>query len=310
MDFVYKFRAQVWSVLPADDTIRFEGSSELRLVAPFDRILLGDFDAPGQPEGDATLRLLPSGEEIDPDFAEAVRVTGPDFVSDLLVILEEDDDGSGREIQLLLTLDGDPLPEPAIGTNIETFAADFAIEFFTRADEDDTPIFTGPYPTGAEIAFADLPDFELLGRRGESLLPGDAAARLARAQEIARLYEAGLDRDGAIDEGGLNFWIDAAGQGFTDIQIADAFLESPEFTASFGAVDTLSDLELVERLYQNVLNRDGEPAGVEFWTGALAGGFSRQDLLLAFADSSENRDGTPFVETLFGSEPGIWEFPA
>jgi len=141
----------------------------------------------------------------------------------------------------------------------------------------------------------------------------DEGATTEEAQSIALLYETSLNRDGDIDFAGLNFWIDVleADNGFGRDEIAQAFLDSPEFEASFGDVDALSNRELVDTLYLNVLNRGGETAGVDFWTNAADDpNFSRGQLLSAFAISPENRQESEFVDNLAELDPGIWDFTA
>lgn len=140
---------------------------------------------------------------------------------------------------------------------------------------------------------------------------------MEQAQTVAYLYEAGLDRDGNIDLPGLNFWIDRREDGLSERQLSRAFLESREFETAFGdafdqtSPDYLTNRELVEQLYRNVLNREGEVRGVDFWTGLVSQpNFTRADLLLAFAESPENVAGSPFVETLAEAAPGEWEFVA
>ncbi|MEO1599177.1 MAG: DUF4214 domain-containing protein [Pseudomonadota bacterium] len=131
------------------------------------------------------------------------------------------------------------------------------------------------------------------------------------AETVAYLYEAGLNRNGEIDLPGLNFWIDQREAGFSERDLANAFLQSGEFEAAFGDPDTLSDEALVEVLYRNVLDREGEAGGIAFWTSQVAQeSFDRADLLLAFAASAENVAGSPFVETLEETAPGEWEFVA
>ena len=132
----------------------------------------------------------------------------------------------------------------------------------------------------------------------------------AAAQQLALLYEAGLDRDGNIDTPGLNFWIDAREGGQSLRGISQAFLDSREFTVAFGDIDALTDRALVEQLYRNVLDRAGEPGGVEFWTGRLADGVSRAVMLIAFARSPENVGTSAFVEDLAEVSPGVWDFVA
>jgi hypothetical protein len=66
---------------------------------------------------------------------------------------------------------------------------------------------------------------------------------------------------------------------------------------------------MVEVLYRNVLNREGEQGGVDFWLGVLADPtFDRADLLLSFARSGENLEGSAFVGSLSETQPGIWQF--
>lgn len=126
---------------------------------------------------------------------------------------------------------------------------------------------------------------------------------------IARLYEAGLDRDGEIDRAGLNFWVDEFDGGRKPESIAASFLQSEEFTEAYGAVESLSDEDFVGRLYRNVLGRDGEASGVEFWTDALAAGSSRGEVLADFATSRENEDATAFVREIVEVAPGDWYTP-
>ncbi len=136
-----------------------------------------------------------------------------------------------------------------------------------------------------------------------------------QAQQVAYLYEAGLDRDGNIDLPGLNFWIDRREEGLSERALSDAFLRSPEFNDSFGepfdtgAPDYLDDEALVIALYENVLDREFDQPGLDFWLGVLQQpNVDRADLLLAFAASDENVGGSPFVETLIEAEPGEWAF--
>lgn len=136
---------------------------------------------------------------------------------------------------------------------------------------------------------------------------------VAEARRVAYLYEAGLNRNGTIDAEGLNFWIDQREAGLSAVAVAGAFLASNEFRAAFGDPDALTDRELVELLFRNVLEREGDEGGIQFWTDLLqleANAITRPELLLAFARSPENIAGSPFVETLVEVAPGFWDFVA
>lgn len=138
---------------------------------------------------------------------------------------------------------------------------------------------------------------------------------VAAARTVAYLYEAALDRNGAIDAGGLNYWIDQREAGLSERGLAFEFLKSREFEAAFGdPLDPtdprhLDDFAFVTALYENVLDREADDGGRDFWLSVLARPeVDRADLLLNFAASRENVEGSPAVATLEEVEPGAWDF--
>jgi len=122
------------------------------------------------------------------------------------------------------------------------------------------------------------------------------------------VYETGLGR--FPDIAGLNFWASRIVDGRrSEETVANDFLISDEFASKFGAPDTLTDRELVETLYLNQLGRAGETAGVDFWTGRLAAdGFTREDLLIAFAESPENQVNAPRIADIRRRDDDSFDF--
>jgi len=108
-------------------------------------------------------------------------------------------------------------------------------------------------------------------------------AEVADAQAIARLYSAAFDR--YPDPDGLNFWLYSWTLDKSFLDIAEEFYQSPEFTESYGP---LTDRQFVDQLYFNVLGRNGDTRGVDFWLSQLASGASRASVLLGFSQSPEN----------------------
>jgi V8-like Glu-specific endopeptidase len=102
------------------------------------------------------------------------------------------------------------------------------------------------------------------------------------AGEAYRLYQAAFNR--VPDLGGLGFQINALDTGFSLVQIADNFLASPEFQQTYGA---LNDTQYITRLYENVLKREPEAAGLQFHLDELASGQSRAMVLTHFSESPE-----------------------
>lgn len=103
------------------------------------------------------------------------------------------------------------------------------------------------------------------------------------AARAARLYITALDRP--ADAVGLSFWARSLAEGqMTARQVAEAFIGSAEFQATYGALDNQG---FVAHLYRNAMEREADAAGLRHWTSRLAQGEGRADVLLGFADSAE-----------------------
>ena len=105
------------------------------------------------------------------------------------------------------------------------------------------------------------------------------------AGQAYRMYQAAFDR--APDAKGLGFWIAMMDNGVTQGAVSAGFVDSPEFKALYGANPT--NEELVTRMYQNVLHRAPEPAGIAFWLDVLDKKLAPvSEVLAAFSESPEN----------------------
>lgn len=106
------------------------------------------------------------------------------------------------------------------------------------------------------------------------------------AGQAYRIYRAAFDR--APDDAGLGFWIAAMDGGSKLAYIAGEFVRSQEFVKLYGAAP--SNAELVTRLYRNILDREPEQAGYEYWLDVLDRKLVDLPSLLAqFSESGENR---------------------
>ena len=117
--------------------------------------------------------------------------------------------------------------------------------------------------------------------------PVAAAPARPEEGEIERLYRAALGRQAEI--GGLHYWVKRRQTDLTLEAIASFFLASAEFDRRFGAPDDLSFVTLV---YAQVLERVPDEGGRRYWLDRLAGGLSRQRLVLLFSESPEFMDRT------------------
>lgn len=119
---------------------------------------------------------------------------------------------------------------------------------------------------------------------GDSGVTGGASnvtAPGASDDEITALYQQVLGR--APDQGGFDFWKNS---GYTADQIRDQFLLSDEYQNRVGAVPTTtgaSDAELTS-LYRDVLGREPDEAGFEFWKSS---GYTPEQIREQFLLSDE-----------------------
>jgi subtilisin-like proprotein convertase family protein len=113
------------------------------------------------------------------------------------------------------------------------------------------------------------------------------------AGQAYRLYQAAFDRK--PDLGGLGFYIWGLDTGVVNLTSAAAtFFNSVEFKNLYGT--SSSNERFVELLYRHVHHRAPDAGGIDFWIGALEnrGGiygriFSREEVLVAFSESPENK---------------------
>lgn len=119
------------------------------------------------------------------------------------------------------------------------------------------------------------------------------------AERVALLYEAALDR--MPDEGGLNYWFAKAGRGLEIVEIAGRFIVSEEFQKKY---DVVTDQDFIEQLYLNVLDREAETSGRDYWLGQMGAGASQAQVLSHFASSDENMANATWLSGLTDTDNG------
>lgn len=118
------------------------------------------------------------------------------------------------------------------------------------------------------------------------------------AGEVYRLYKAAFNR--TPDSGGLKYWIGVMDGGTSLDDVAGGFVASAEFTSIYGVNQDNSTV--VTRYYQNVLGRQPEQLGYDYWMGQLNNGLmTRSEVLAAFSESAENQANLVGV-----IQDGIW----
>ena len=99
---------------------------------------------------------------------------------------------------------------------------------------------------------------------------------------VSRLYLAAFQR--VPDQSGLFNWVNYARAGSSLDSVAATFAASQEFTDRYAASN---DTDYVNQLYQNVLGRAPDSAGLAYWVGLLSAGSTRGQVLAGIAQSQE-----------------------
>lgn len=140
----------------------------------------------------------------------------------------------------------------------------------------------------------------LSGGIGDDVLYGDTfeiGLAAGTAGQVWRLYQATLGRD--PDDAGHMGWTTRLLEGRDSlIDVANSFVASAEFTTRYNDVSTASDF--VTLLYENVLNRTPDAAGLAGWVDRLeTQDWSAGRVVAAFSDSLENQARTEGEVTAF-----------
>jgi len=102
-----------------------------------------------------------------------------------------------------------------------------------------------------------------------------------------RIYKAAFDR--TPDMGGLGFWIAQMDKGMDVVEVAARFIDSPEFRQTYGT--NVSDTKFLTSVYNNVLDRDPDTAGLAWWVNEMKTNPAKtwQKVLADFSESPENQ---------------------
>lgn len=150
-------------------------------------------------------------------------------------------------------------------------------------------------PTSAELTQYGALDTEAAAI---DAITQDLGADTIRAVQFYQVYYNRLP-----DPAGLDFWtmVIRDNPNLSDAQLAGFFFEAGEFDVIYGQ---LSTADAVRLLYENVLGREADDAGFNFWFGQVQAdnGFGLDDLGLAFATAPETvATFTPLAEAYLGA---------
>ncbi len=113
------------------------------------------------------------------------------------------------------------------------------------------------------------------------------------SQQVARLYKAVFRRPPEPE--GWNYWKGVIAT-TSLFDIAAYFVTAPEFVNLYGSA---TNDEFVRLIYQNVMGREPDPEGYQYWLGVLnRDELTRADMVVYFSESSEfkRRENDLYIE--------------
>ncbi len=111
--------------------------------------------------------------------------------------------------------------------------------------------------------------------------------------DLARLYQAFFNR--VPDVGGLAYWIDVYEDGATLTEVSFYFSRSDEFRNTYG--EDPANPEFLTAVYSNVLGRDYDQGGFDYWLGLMNDGLPRHETVFWIVGGEEFKTNYPFLGT-------------
>ena len=123
-------------------------------------------------------------------------------------------------------------------------------------------------------------------------------------EQVRRLYRAFFLRE--ADQAGLTFWYGQQISGLSLFEIAERFASDTEFVTRYGS---LTNQEFVLLVYRNVLDREPDSDGLNYWTSELdSGRRTRGEVMVGFSEGPEFSGNPP--QPSLGTVGGCSLFPS
>lgn len=133
----------------------------------------------------------------------------------------------------------------------------------------------GIYDSLYDVETIEFGDIRISGNEIENLISLEEA--------VSRLYSALLGR--TPDNDGLLYWLNDMNTNNTTVQnISAGFAGSEEYEARFGAQ---SNEEFINQLYNNILLRDADASGYDYWIDEISQTGDRTGMIVSFSNSEE-----------------------
>lgn len=123
--------------------------------------------------------------------------------------------------------------------------------------------------------------------------------------QIIELYIGTFNR--APDASGLAYWVSKVTEdGWSTEEVAESMFDSEEVAISYP--DSLSDSLFIEQIYQNVLGRNADAAGLSYWVSQLSNGISRDQMIVTIINGAKADTGSDSDAALLTNKTEVARF--
>jgi S-layer protein len=130
----------------------------------------------------------------------------------------------------------------------------------------------------------------------------------ATRKQLIELYIAYFNR--APDADGLNYWSQKiVNDGWTVDMVAKSFMDQQEVQSTYPSFLTLD--EFISKVYNNVLNRNPDTNGQNYWKGQLeSGAVTKPEFIMAVVNAAHSSTGSPQDAQLLDNKVAVGEYYA
>jgi len=143
-----------------------------------------------------------------------------------------------------------------------------------------------------------------------NMMSVDVASIIKRAETLqsrtTEIYVATFGR--APDRAGLQYWVGQVEKGLLTVdQVAQSFFDQPETQTKYP--QGTSNADFITSIYQNVLNRDPDQAGLDYWVAELdRGAFTRSQAIIAIINGAKAATGSPTDAAILANKEEVGEY--
>lgn len=148
-------------------------------------------------------------------------------------------------------------------------------------------------------------DMMYAATQGGGVFKFDRGEQVNRSQ-VTEIYVATFGR--APDTAGLAYWVGQVGNKHLTVnQVAQSFFDQPETTAKYP--QGTSNSAFITTIYQNVLNRNPDQAGLNYWVGELdRGAFGRHQAIMAIINGAKAATGSQTDAAILANKDQVGEY--